>query len=304
MFSKVFSRSVVSVLGIVFVLSLYIGFSSSIAMAEDGVWDKCGNNDEFTTDFLLDTCKFKSKGLNPYFILIPGYQSVLEMPEGTEDREKSVETVLCDTRWINLDGRWIKTRVLEERAFEWEEGEDGEEGEWVTIEISLNWFAICKRTNAVYYFGEWSRDCEDGFDEDDVCEGEESNEGSWEAGVDGALPGLMMPGTPLRGSKYFQEIAPPDAVDRGEVVAVGFDETIPGVGSWSDCIEIHDTNPAEGDCGDDDAKKYCPGVGLIQDQELVLVEYGFVGCDGDDDDDDDDHDWRRKWGWRHGHWRF
>ena len=53
--------------------------------------------------------------------------------------------------------------MVEERAFEW----DDEENEWVTIEISLNYFAICKKTNAVYYFGEWSRDCPDGFDEND-----------------------------------------------------------------------------------------------------------------------------------------
>ena len=65
-----------------------------------------------------------------------------------------------------------------------------------------------KRTKAVYYFGEWSRDCEDGFDENDVCTGEESNEGSWEAGVDGAEPGLIMPGTLLIGAKYFQEKRP------------------------------------------------------------------------------------------------
>ena len=39
--------------------------------------------------------------------------------------EKSVETVLCDKKTINLDGRKIKTRVLEERAFEWDEDEDG-----------------------------------------------------------------------------------------------------------------------------------------------------------------------------------
>ena len=80
---------------------------------------------------------------------------------------------------------------------------DEDEEEWVTIEISLNWFAICKKTNSVYYFGEWSRDCEDGFDASDVCTGEESNEGSWEAGKppmddpDGVIarPGLMMAGT-------------------------------------------------------------------------------------------------------------
>jgi hypothetical protein len=98
-----------------------------------------------------------------------------------------------------------------------------------------------------------------------------------------------MPGTPLIGAKYFQEIAPPDAVDRGEIVDVGFDVSLENVGEWSGCIEINDTNPAEGECDlGADVKIYCPGVGLVQDQELELVEYGFVHRNGDDHDDDDD----------------
>jgi hypothetical protein len=287
MFSKIFSRSVVSVLGIVFVMSLCIGLPDAIAQDEpdpcegkgDGCIYGCPDDSSFTMDFRLEDCKFKATGINPFFILKPGYQLVLE----SED-EKSVETVLCDTKWINFDGRWIKTRVVEERAFEEEN----------LIEISRNYFAICKKTNAVYYFGEASRDCPNGFDENDECTGEESTEGSWEAGVNGARPGLIMLGTPVKGGRYFQEIAEFDgAVDRGEIVDVGFE-----MGERSDCIEINDTNPTDDppvcDLGAD-VKIYCPGVGLVQDQELLLVESGFVGCD-------DDKKWRRKWG--HYHRRF
>ncbi|MEN8759711.1 MAG: hypothetical protein ABF303_14725, partial [Desulfobacterales bacterium] len=203
MLSTTMSRYAVAVLGFMFALSICIGLSGNIATAGNppGFPDLpsvCGNNDEFTTDFRLEDCEFKTRGINPFFILKPGYQIVLKSEE-----EKSVETVLCDTKWIKLDGRWIKSRVVEERALELDDGE------WVTVEISLNYFAICKKTNAVYYFGEESRDCPEGFDENDVCTGEESTVGSWEAGVDGARPGLIMPGTPLLGAKYFQEIAPP-----------------------------------------------------------------------------------------------
>lgn len=303
MFSKTLSRSAVSVLGFVFVMSIFIGLSGNIARAENppgfsDLPDVCENNDEFTTDFRIEDCKFKTKGINPYFILKPGYRLVLETPEDAEEQEKSVETVLYDTKWINLDGRRINTRVLEERAFEWEE----DEGEWKTIEISLNWFAICKKTNAVYYFGEWSRDCPDGFDENDACEGEEINAGSWEAGVDGAQPGIMMPGTPLLGAKYFQEIAPPGAVDRGEIAAMGLPWPEPEEGlaiveepDFTGCIKIFDTNPTDGDaCGEEDAKIYCPGIGLVQDQDLELTFSGFVD---DDDEDDDDDDKRKRWSW-------
>jgi hypothetical protein len=280
MFSKKMLRSAISVLGVLFAVSICIGLSGNIAIAEDPPEfpDLCENNSEFTTEFRLQDCRyFKTIGKNPYFKLIPGYKLVLEGEE-----EKSVETVLWDTKWIDLSSQglgWIKTRVLEERAYEMEDGEE------TLVEISRNWFAICAKTNAVYYFGEWSRDCPNGFDENDVCEGEESNEGSWEAGVDGARPGLMMTGTPLLGSKYFQEIAPPDAVDRGQIVEMGLtwpleeDLEEGEVPEFRDCIKIIDTNPAEGDCdltGEDaDTKIYCPGVGLVQDQDLELVEYGY-----------------------------
>lgn len=279
-----------------FSLAMILNFnwlgSGSISMAQD-IPDECGNNHEFTTDFRLEDCRFKTRGVNPYFILKPGYQQILEGVEEDDEGElvpvREEVTVLCDTKRIRLDGRWIRTRVVEERALEWDE----EEEEWVAIEISLNWFAICRKTNAVYYFGEWSRDCEDGFDENDECTGEESNEGSWEAGIDGARPGLMMPGTFLLGAKYFQEQAPPDAMDRGENVAMGLVVDVPA-GAWSDCVQVIDTNPVEGDCGDEDAKIYCPGIGIVQDAVLELVSYGFVGCD-DDDDDDDDKRCRPRW---------
>jgi len=269
LFSKELARFAGAVLGFVFLLSLFIRLPD--VMANGCNLYGCDDDCEFTSDFRLEDCRFKNNGTNPYFILKPGYRLIL-----VNEDEKSVETVLCDTKKITLEnGRKIKTRVVEERAIE----KDGDE--WKTVEISLNWFAICKKTNAVYYFGEWSRDCEDGFDENDVCTGDESNEGSWEAGVKGAMPGLIMPGTPLIGARYFQEIAPLDyAVDRGQFVDVGFD-----LGEWSGCIEIDDTNPSEGECDlGEDVKIYCPGVGLVQDQELELVWHGFVGCDDKDDD--------------------
>ena len=109
-----------------------------------------------------------------------------------------------------------------------------------------------------------------------------------------------MPGTFLLGAKYFQEIAAANnAVDRGENAAMGLDWPEEGDTQHTDCVQIFDTNPAEppaGECGDDDAKTYCYGVGLVQDQEMEMVDFGFVGCKDnhrrrnhhDDDDDDDD----------------
>ncbi len=306
MFSKTMSRCAVSVLGLVFVMSLCIGLPPAIAEEEpepcegSGCIYGCPDDDLFTQEFNLQDCGgFKTYGANPYFSLKPGYRSIYEGVENEDTDDptwvREEVTVLCDTKWIKLNGSWIKTRVVEERAIECED-ENYEECE--TVEISFNWFAICKRTNAVYYFGEDSRTCDDGFSPGSKthCDDGElaDDEGSWEAGEDGE-PGLIMPGTPLMGAKYFQEIAPPGAVDRGQVVDVGKEYD-----GWDNCIEIHDTNPAEaieGGCiGEEDVKIYCHGVGLVSDQELELVpsESGYVGCDGDDGDD---HDW--SWMYRH-----
>lgn len=299
MYSKKMLIYAISVLGFMFALSIVIGLSANIAIAENPpgfpyLPDECGNNNEFTTEFRFQDCQgFKNEGANPYFILKPGYQLVLEGVEVDEEEETLVReeaTVLCDTKVIYLNGRRITTRVVEERALEW----DDEAEEWVTIEISRNWVAICNRTNDIVYFGEFSRDCPDGFDENDECEGGAITTGSWEAGVNGALPGILMPGTFLLGSKYFQEIAPMDsAVDRAEHVAMGVSVDIPELEINRDnCVTVVDTNPVAGECGDEDAKTYCPRIGKVTDAGLELVSYGFVGCG----DKGHDRKWRRKWG--------
>ena len=302
MFSKTLSRSAVSVLGVVFAVAVFIGFFGNIAIAQvpdelftDPVLNGCGNNDEFTTDFLIDRCKFKTKGRNPYFILLPGWQFVLE---NEDEDEREVVTVLYKKRKITLDGRKIYTRVVQERALEW----DDDVEDWITVEISLNWIAICGQTNDVYYFGEDSKDCDladtGGFnpeDESKCLNGYPPDTGgSWEAGKppEGedepiAQPGILMPGTFLLGAKYFQEIAvniedpEESAIDRGEHVAMGEDVEVPA-GEWEDCVVVLDTNPAEAPegCLDEDEKTYCPGIGIVKDQDLELVSSGFVNKKG------------------------
>jgi hypothetical protein len=89
-------------------------------------------------------------------------------------------------------------RVVEER--EWQDDE--------LVEVSRNFFARCKETGDVFYFGEEVDLYEDG---EIVGHG-----GAWLAGRDGALPGIIMPGRFLLGSRYYQEVAPDIALDRGE----------------------------------------------------------------------------------------
>ena len=203
----------------------------------------------FTTEFDRDRCTFSTVGNNPFFPLVPGHAVRLE----SEDEEVLV-TVLAETQVI--DG--VRTRVLEER--EWEDGE--------LVEVSRNFLAHCQETGDVWYFGEDVEDYEDG-----VLVG---SEGAWRAGQDGARAGILMPGSPLVGARFFQEIAPEVALDRGEVVRLGGSRSVPA-GTFAGVLEVLDTDAL--DPGPGDLKVYAPGVGLIVDEDLELVEIIHAPCD-------------------------
>jgi hypothetical protein len=261
---------------VIFILVVSVAMVMVLGLAGSGAaFAECDNDSEFTRDFRLQDCKgFRTYGANPYFLLIPGYQMVLE---GVEDDDgelvdvKAVVSVLRKIEKIRIPGFGrVLTRIVEER--EWVDGE--------LVEVSRNFFAICKKTSSVFYFGEDVDIYEDG----EIV----AHTGAWRAGENGAMPGIIMPGTFLLGSKYYQEYAPGVAEDRGENVEMGLEvETM--AGAFSDCVKVVDTNPLDDVCARDDGdeKIYCPGVGLVQDGELELVDYGFniYGLDEEEDVD-------------------
>lgn len=211
------------------------------------------DNRPFTTAFRLGDCTFKSTGSNnPFFILDPGHQLILIGEEGKEEVEVQI-TVLKDTENITLPGLGtIKTRVVEER--EWADGE--------LAEVSRNFFALCAETRDVFYFGEDVDNYEDGV----VV----NHDGAWRAGADGAMPGLIMPGTILLGARYFQEIAPGVALDRGENQGMQLMVEAPA-GTFMDCVSVFETSALESSARS--FKVYAPGVGLIMDDTLALVSW-------------------------------
>ena len=184
-------------------------------------------------------------GKNPYFVLEPGFRLVLESAT-----EKLAITVLDETK--EVDG--VTTRVVEER--EWRNEE--------LIEVSRNFFAIDEQTKDVFYFGE----------DVDMYQGGKVNShtGAWLAGKNGARAGLIMPGNPKVGMKYYQEIARGVAMDRAEILKTD-DHLDTPAGSFANCLltkEGSALNPFEMEF-----KTYAPGIGLLQDEKLLLSEYGF-----------------------------
>jgi hypothetical protein len=205
----------------------------------------------FTDQFFLEDCDFASSGSNRFFILEPEYRLVLAGTEhdGTEVRQ--TVTVLEDTRIV--DG--VETRIVVE-----EETHDGE-----LVEVSKNYFAICRQTNSVIYFGEDVDLYEDGV----IV----SHAGAWLSGKDGARPGVMMPGIALLGARYFQEVAPGIAMDRAEILSLT-DEVRTPAGDFEDVLTTRETTPLEPRAVE--LKSYAPFVGLIRDGILRLEDFGFV----------------------------
>lgn len=203
---------------------------------------------QFATDFHVDKADFQSTGRNNYVSLEPGF--VLTLEGGTE---RLVITVLNSTKVI--DG--VETRIIEER----------ETNKDQLVEVSLNYFAINKKTNDVYYFGEYVTMYKDGK--------VTGHEGSWLAGLNGAKYGLAIAAAPELHSRYHQEVAPGVAMDRAEVV--GLTATVTGgAGPWKNCIKVEETTPLEPLLKE--YKYYASGIGLVQDGDLKLVSHGKPGA--------------------------
>jgi hypothetical protein len=198
----------------------------------------------WTSAFQLENDELATIGRNPYFIIEPGYYLVLE-----KAAERVTITVLNSTRKVGE----IETRVVEEK-----ETRSGK-----LVEISKNYYAISRRTNSVYYFGE----AVDMYKNEKVV----GHGGSWMAGVNDARFGLMMPGIVLLRSRYYQELAPGLAMDRAEIVSTSESVMTPA-GQFKNCLKVEETTPLEP--GNREFKYYAAGIGLVQDGELKLVKYG------------------------------
>jgi hypothetical protein len=203
-------------------------------------------DDSWTTDFPVEPGDLVSRGRNPYFILEPGYTLVLE-----DGGERLTITVLDETRKVGD----VETRIVEER-----ETDDGR-----LKEVSRNYYAISKRTNSVFYFGE----------EVDMYKGDKvsSHGGAWVSGQNGARHGLMMPGLPLAGSRYQQEVAPGVAMDRAEIVGLSDTLRTPA-GEFTGVLKVSETNPLQ-KLFSREHKYYVRDIGLAQDGSLKLVRHGM-----------------------------
>ncbi|HKI76956.1 MAG TPA: hypothetical protein VKA26_00275 [Ignavibacteriaceae bacterium] len=228
--------------------TLFVSFLL-LAGCTDGQNIDDSNDLSWQKNFNLSKRTLTPTGRNQYFILEPGFQLVL----GNRFTKLTI-TVLDETKVIN----GVTTRVVEE--MEWIRGEP--------YEVARNFFAIDDKTKDVFYFGEEVDFYKDGKIVD--------HSGAWIAGENGATAGLQMSGDPKVGMKYYQELAPNVAMDRAEIISVT-DQLKTPAGNFSNCLTTKEGTALN--FLEVEFKTYAPGIGLIQDESLLLTQYGFIKKD-------------------------
>ena len=140
---------------------------------------------------------------NPYFPLTPGSRWVYRETATDGSKQRVVVKVTHRTRLI---ANGVRARIVRDTV--------SERGH--VIEDTFDWYAQDARGN-VWYLGEDTKE----YDNGKVV----STKGSWEAGVDGARGGLIMPAHPRPGMRYRQEYLAGEAEDKARVVSV-FEDSV------------------------------------------------------------------------------
>jgi len=233
------------------VLALMFTASRAVSMASQPASGTPSPASDYTPT--VDPSEFSNVIDNQYWPLKPG---TIYTFQGTEDgeKQKDVVTVTFDTKEI----LGVKCAVV------LDEVSSGDE----LLEKTYDWYAQDSDGN-VWYFGEDSTSYEDG---------KASKEGSWEAGVDGALPGIIMEAHPQVGDTYRQEYEPGVAEDWAQVISVSGAKTVK-YGSFDNVMTTREWSTLEPDV--EEQKVYAPGIGVIEEsttkggsehQELIDVQ--------------------------------
>jgi hypothetical protein len=185
----------------------------------------------------IDPANFTAKVTNPYFPLTPGATLVYT---GTKDGapERVEMKVLRTTRTI----LGVKCVVIS----------DVVTSNYTLVEKTTDWYAQDKAGN-VWYFGETTAEYKNGV--------VTSTQGTWEAGVDNAQPGIVMHAKPTPGPRYRQEYRPGIAEDMAKVLRANDTRRVPA-GAFRKVVVTFDTDPLNPQKLEH--KWYAPGVGMIE----------------------------------------
>ena len=210
----------------------------------------CGSDDDplprGAEPVRLDPADFSARIDNPYWPMAPGSRWVYRETDEHGDVQRVVVTVTGRTRTV----AGIEARVVHDVVTA-----DGR-----LVEDTFDWYAQDRAGN-VWYLGEDTREFEDG---------RVSRAGSWQAGVDGAQAGVLLPARPRVGSEYRQEYYAGEAEDAARVLSLDEQAEVP-FGHFRGALLTKDFTPLEPDVLE--YKLYAKGVGPV----LVLAVSGGGG---------------------------
>ena len=186
----------------------------------------------------LDPAEFTAKVTNPYFPLVPGTRMVYREQDAQGTLQKGVTHV---TKRRRLIANGITARVVHDVVSE----------HGTPVEKTFDWYAQDAAGN-VWYLGEDTKEYENGR--------VTSTHGSFEAGVDGAQPGVIMPATPQVGMTYRQEYYAGQAEDQARVLSLDEQAGVP-FGHFTDVLMTKEVNPLEPRHGE--YKFYARGIGPV-----------------------------------------
>jgi hypothetical protein len=186
----------------------------------------------------LDPADFSADITNPYWPMKPGTRWIYR---GVEQGEPSQDIVIVVTTSTKKLANGITARVVRDTA----------RAEGQIIEDTLDWYAQDSEGN-VWYMGEQTAE----FEKGKVV----SRDGSWEAGKDGALPGILIPAQPQVGQQYRQEFKKGEAEDNGQVLATNHLVEVEA-GQYKGALVTMDTSTIEPDVVE--FKFYAPDVGPL-----------------------------------------
>jgi hypothetical protein len=170
--------------------------------------------------FELDPDDFVAGIDSPWWPMAPGSRWVYRESDGQGGVQKVVVTVTERPKTIlGIDATVVHDVV----------SEDGE-----VVEDTYDWYAQDRWGN-VWYLGE---------DTTEYDGGKASKAGSWEAGVDGAQAGVIVPGEPEVGLAYRQEYYAGEAEDAGEIISLDEQAEVP-FGAFDGVLMTKDWTPLE-----------------------------------------------------------
>jgi hypothetical protein len=196
----------------------------------------------------LDPADFTTEIDNPYWPMKPGTRWTFRETDGEGGEAKVVVIVTNLTKKL---ANGVTARVVRDTVTE-----DGQ-----VVEDTNDWYAQDAKGN-IWYLGEDTAEYEDGK--------VSSRAGSFEAGVDGALPGIAVPADPQPGMEYRQEFYKGEAEDSGRVLSTDEMAEVPA-GHYRDALLTKDFTPLEPDVLE--YKLYATGVGPV----LTLTASGGAG---------------------------